>query len=251
MAISSTEEGVQSHGGGIKRIVHRAFAAAGLEVRRRHKAVLTEPNPIRPWRNDAAFRELADEIRGRTLVDDSRLFILYNFARHIRSLPGEVAEIGVYKGGTAKFLGRLLADSGKQVHLFDTFGGMPETDPERDWHKAGDFNDTTLAGVQGFLGDTPRVHFHQGFFPATADPIKGDRFALVHVDVDIYRSVLDCCKFFYERMTPGGVMVFDDYGFTTCPGAKLAVDEFFASVPEQPVYLPTGQAVVVRLPAER
>lgn len=53
---------------------------------------------------------------------------------------------------------------------------------------------------------------------------------------------------FYTRLNPGGVLIFDDYGFPTCPGAKRAVDEFFAAVPEHSVYLPTGQAVVTRLP---
>jgi O-methyltransferase len=66
------------------------------------------------------------------------------------------------------------------------------------------------------------------------------------VDVDIYRSVLDCCRFFYPRLVTGGAIVFDDYGRNSCPGAKAAVDEFFADTPEQPVYVATGQAFVVK-----
>jgi len=42
------------------------------------------------------------------------------------------------------------------------------------------------------------------------------------------------------------VMLFDDYGFPTCPGARKAVDEFFSDKPEVPFYLPTGQCLVVR-----
>ena len=56
----------------------------------------------------------------------------------------------------------------------------------------------------------------------------------------------DGCAFFYPRMAPGGVMVFDDYGAPTCPGVQQAVDEFFAGKPERPLYLPTGQAVVCK-----
>jgi O-methyltransferase len=66
------------------------------------------------------------------------------------------------------------------------------------------------------------------------------------VDVDVYRSILDCCEFIYPRLKTGGVMVFDDYGFPTCPGARKAVDEFFTGKPETPVILQTGQAIVIR-----
>lgn len=41
-------------------------------------------------------------------------------------------------------------------------------------------------------------------------------------------------------------MVFDDYGFLSCPGAKLAVDQFFSDKPEYPCHLPTGQCFVIK-----
>jgi O-methyltransferase len=76
---------------------------------------------------------------------------------------------------------------------------------------------------------------------------SGDlRFAFSHVDVDIHKSVLDCCRFLYPRTAMGGVIVFDDYGFPSCPGARQAVDEFFADKPEYPLVLRSGQAIVFR-----
>ena len=78
--------------------------------------------------------------------------------------------------------------------------------------------------------------------------VSPDRpIALAHVDVDIYRSVWDCCEFIYPRLQVGGAMVFDDYGFPTCPGARKAVDEFFRNKPETPIILGTGQALAIRL----
>ncbi len=62
--------------------------------------------------------------------------------------------------------------------------------------------------------------------------------------IRIYRSVRDCCEFFYPRMETGGVMLFDDYGKFTCLGAKLAVDEYFTDKPEKPYYLPSGQCFI-------
>ena len=62
----------------------------------------------------------------------------------------------------------------------------------------------------------------------------------VHVDVDLYEPTLASLAFFYPRMNPGGVMVCDDYGFTTCPGATKAVDEFLHDKPEKMIALPNG-----------
>ena len=203
------------------------------------------------WDEDQQFVRLSREIVGRTLVDKVRCFMLYQLAHNALRLNGDAAEIGVYKGGTARLLAKTLAQTAaKTLHLFDTFAGMPETDAARDLHGKGDFNDTSLADVQAFLHDCPNVDFHPGFFPATAGPIETAQFCFVHVDVDIYRSVLDCCRFFYPRLVTGGVMVFDDYGFFSCPGAKQAVDEFFADQPEHVIYLPTGQCMIIKQPAQ-
>jgi ubiquinone/menaquinone biosynthesis C-methylase UbiE/tetratricopeptide (TPR) repeat protein len=203
-------------------------------------------SPIPMWERDPAFDAVMQQVP-YTLVDRQRCFMLYQYALQSIRLGGHVAEVGVYKGGTAKLLATVLEGSQKMLHLFDTFEGMPETDAVKDMHHRGDFADTSLASVQQLIGRNELVRFYPGFFPATAGPIEGLRFALVHIDVDIYRSVLDCSEFFYERMTGGGMMVYDDYGFESCPGAKQAVDEFFADKPERPWYLPTGQCVITKL----
>lgn len=100
--------------------------------------------------------------------------------------------------------------------------------------------------MKAYLSDCKNIRFYQGVFPSTAEDVRNITFCLVHIDVDIYQSVIDCCNFFYMRMQKGGMMIFDDYGFLTCPGAKVAVDEFFADKPEYPCYLPTGQCIVIR-----
>ena len=208
-----------------------------------------ERRAIRPlplWDSDARFVSIMREI-SYSLVDRVRCYMLYQFALESVHLAGDVAEIGVYKGGTARILAKAFEGSGKNVHLFDTFEGMPSTDPEKDAHREGDFSDTSLESVKRNLEGCGNIAFYPGFFPATAPPIAGLNFCLAHIDVDIYRSVLDCCRFFYPRMVTGGVMVFDDYGYETCPGAKEAVDEFFRATPERPFYLPSGQCVVRKI----
>jgi O-methyltransferase len=77
------------------------------------------------------------------------------------------------------------------------------------------------------------------------------QIAMVHIDLDIYRSIKDGLEFIWPRLSRGGFAVFDDYGFHSCPGARAAVDEFFQSRQCVPVCLPTGQAVVFKGVDER
>jgi O-methyltransferase len=203
-----------------------------------------------PWlAGDGEFATLLAELTPFTVVSPDRVWMLYTLARQARHLPGDFWECGVYKGGTATMLARLLSGApDKRLRLFDTFDGMPATDPERDYHRKGDFADTSLEGVRQRVGDAPNVAYYPGFIPDTFQGLEGERVAFAHVDVDIYRSVRDCCDFLYPRLVGGGVLVFDDYGFPSCPGARAAVDGFFADKPECPLVLPTGQAVVTKLP---
>lgn len=206
-------------------------------------------NPLTLWRWNRSFTDVYRKIVDRTLVDESRCFQLWQWSHQALSIEGEFAEVGVFLGGTAGLIGEILQNTNRQFHLFDTFQGMPATDPNQDLHQAGDFADTSLSGVQEHLKAYRNLRFHQGVFPDTSRGLESERFAFVHVDADIYRSVWDCCEFFYPRLTPGGVMIFDDYGFIGTPGSRKAVDSFFANLPETPCYLPTGQCLVVRLPA--
>jgi predicted O-methyltransferase YrrM len=198
------------------------------------------------WQDVEDFSALWPAASKRTLVDEARAQTLYQLARHAGCLAGGFAEIGVYRGGTASLLAHVADQKGKQVHLFDTFAGMPETDVARDLLGRGDFADTSLEEVQRFLARYRSPVFHQGEFPGTAGPVDGERFSLVHVDADIASSVEACCAYFYPRLVPGGVMVFDDYGFTSTPGAKATADAFFAGKPEPVLHLVTAQAIAIK-----
>lgn len=178
-----------------------------------------------------------------TLIDINRLYILYQLCKDIENKDGDLAEVGVYKGGSLYLMSQVLKD--KKIFAFDTFEGMPEVCEHDNAHRKGDFSQTSLEGVQKSVGAS-NVEYHQGIFPDTSEPIKENKFSFVHIDVDIYKSVIDCSEFFYSRMVPGGYMIYDDYGFITCKGARKAVDEFFADKPERVIYLPTGQALIIK-----
>jgi len=198
---------------------------------------------LQPWDTDPQFSALMAEISGRTVVDKVRCYMLYQYVR-MASGEADLAEVGVYKGGTARIIARAAIRGGK-LHLFDTFSGMPPCDQKRDMHREGNFADTSLEAVKSFLSDLQGVEFYPGFFPkTTAMMSREQKFSFVHIDADIYRSVMDCCEFFFPRLLADGILLFDDYGAISCPGAKAAVDEYFSRHSHNLLYLPTGQAVV-------
>jgi hypothetical protein len=214
-----------------------------------------------PWydtESDSDFSRALKEIRADAplVVSADRCYILYQFARRALLLPGDLAECGVYTGGTAQLLARLAASAAtsapeRRLHLFDTFRGMPETSlPERDYHEPGDFGDTSLERVQRRLARYAALcQFHPGLMPYTFAEVEHvPQFSFIHVDVDIYPSMLACCQWFWPRLAPGGAMIFDDYGFYPYRhSARPAVDEYFATQRQQPIALPTGQALIVKV----
>jgi O-methyltransferase len=229
----------------IRPLIKQALNRMGLEVHKRRP-------PAQPWvPPDPA------------LLPD---YHLYNpryspwqategdfLARQARHCAGEFWECGVYKGGTAMLLKQVLADCDQPrvLRLFDTFEGLPDADPGRDFHRRGQFADTSQAEVAARVGGREFVHIHAGRIPATFAGLSDARIAFAHVDVDLYESVRDCCEFIYPRLSPGAVMIFDDYGRRFCPGARKAVDEYFEDKPEVVLVLGTGQGVVTALPISR
>ncbi|MCL4795889.1 MAG: class I SAM-dependent methyltransferase [Bryobacteraceae bacterium] len=202
-----------------------------------------------PWLDPAApFQRYGALGAAHALGSPDRYYVLLTLLEQALSLEGDVWECGVYKGGTARMIAAFLEDRGspKRLLLFDTFAGMPATDPSRDWHKQGDFDDTSLDAVREFVGFPERCDYYPGQFPSTFAGLERRAIAFAHIDADIYRSITDCLEFIWPRLAVGGCVVFDDYGFPTCPGARRAVDDFFAGSIFRPLVLPTGQAIAFK-----
>lgn len=209
-----------------------------------------EKNPFieELWYSDPEYMDIFKTIKF-TLVDHSRCYLLFKLAKNVTRFPGDVAEVGVYQGGTARFLCQTFSPFNKITYLFDTFEGLPEVNLQKDTqHRKGDFSDTSMELVIDQLKGLKHFHIYKGLFPDTSKPIEDKKFCFVHIDVDIYEPTKDCCEFFYNRMVNGGIMVFDDYGWAGCPGVKAAVDEFFADKYEEVVYAGNGNAFVIKTP---
>ena len=163
------------------------------------------------------------------------------------SLPsaGEVAEFGVFRGHTALALHAWLERSGsdKRLFLFDSFEGMPGSPHPLDRHwrardLAGD-----AQGVEQLFQESKRVQIVRGFFSDSLRQWPSLRFCFCHVDCDLYSSTMECLEYLHPRLSPGGAVVFDDYGFRRCAGAREAIREFASRRSISYLTLPTGQAI--------
>jgi hypothetical protein len=135
---------------------------------------------------------------------------------------GPFVEVGVYKGGSAWHLAQLAQEQGRELHLFDTFSGIPYAEPG-DNHNVGDFADTSADVVAAAI---PYAVLHVGLFEDRL-PVDLTGIAFAHIDCDQYRSALAVIGMLGPRMLPGGVMWFDDYNCTW--GVTKAVNDAFGA----------------------
>jgi len=190
------------------------------------------------------FLRTYQNVEAHTLLDFDRAFILYQTALSTSHLNGCSAECGVYKGGGSV----LIADvqPSRKHYAMDTYEGFPDLFTEVDVQESGNFSDASYGAIQTLLCSRSNIVMLKGRFDESFDLIQNERFSFVHVDSDLYESTRECIDFFYPRMLPGGMMLFDDYLIPDTPGVKKAVDEYFHHQPEHPVILPTFQAMTVK-----
>jgi hypothetical protein len=161
-----------------------------------------------------------------SLIEEDKLIFLIKLLKTVDHLDGNISEVGVYKGGSAF---EIANNTKSNIYLFDTFTGMPCYDSEKDgsW-KIGSFEDTCYEQVKDMFKNFQNVFIYKGFFPReNSHMVEKKIFKFVHLDVDNYTSYKECLEYFYKRIVSGGIIIFDDYNNSCCPGANLAVDEFF------------------------
>jgi O-methyltransferase len=202
------------------------------------------------------FGALASEVLrdGRTFLNADRLYTLWQAVAHMPAGAAAIAEVGVYRGGSARFLAEALRAVDRVMPLYacDTFDGHAAVDESVDGrHKVQkQFAGVNTSRIAKYLNRYDFVHIVEGDITQTAARFEDQHaFGLVHIDVDVYPATGFCLEFFAPRLLVGATIVVDDYGFTTCRGAKKAVDEFVAANGKQfwAMHLLTGQAVLTRL----
>lgn len=205
---------------------------------------------IAEWLTDLRLRTS----QGRTwfrehLIDQSEQYSCTNLLREALHLDGDIIECGVYRGHSLLRMAMTLSlsNSAKTIYGLDSFDGFPadsvlerDVAPGRSHRRLRnkfqfvEHVPTRIRGICDIL-EFRNVELVPGFFEDTLPRFHDRRFCFVHLDCDIYSSYMSCLNFLYDRLVPGGIMVFDEYREDRWPGASQAIDEFFADKPEQPV----------------
>ena len=200
-------------------------------------------SPVRESFQDFYFKVVHDTGLLQSEPEAYLLFSTVN-AVQVAGVPGDIAEVGVYRGGSAKIISAANFLR-RKVYLFDTFEGIPEVCEHDVDFQQGQFK-SNYKEVKDYLSTERNVHIYKGVFPDTGRMLSCDRtFSFVHIDADSYKSIWDSLKFFYPRMCVGGVIIVHDYA--TSKSVRNVVNQFFAERVDPVLEMYGNQAMIVKV----
>ena len=173
-------------------------------------------------------------------------FMIYSIVKTQTAIQGDLAEVGVYQGGSAKLICEVKKE--KELYLFDTFTGLPELSEEdthfgeKYWHE-NEFSNTSAESIKKLLNKYVNVHITKGNFPESGEKITDKKFCFVHLDVDLYKSTIESLKFFFPKMVKGGVILIHDFH---SDGIQKAIREFKNENQIQLIELTGSQAMIIK-----
>jgi O-methyltransferase len=238
-----------------------AARAALAELRRSVKAGIAE----QAWEIvDDKARRIIETVAPRTMTGTVKLFGMIEALRYIDrvGVPGEIVESGVWRGGSMQAAALTLLeshDTERELHLFDTFQGMPPPSDldvrYKDGRTAKELMQTSdkdariwaIAGLddvkQGMATTgypSEKIFYHEGRVEETIPDRAPDQIALLRLDTDWYESTRHELSHLYDRLSPGGVLIIDDYQYWE--GSYRATDEWLHETGETLFLVPLGQA---------
>jgi hypothetical protein len=214
-----------------------------------------------PFAADPEFSRLYDQMAADWFRDEVvdarwRMWTLTRWARYACGLDGAFAEFGTYRGGCAwMLLSTAPVGTQRRLFLFDTYEGIPGdrlTDAERAAEFGGRLADTSAQYVADLLAPwNPVPQIVAGDVFQTMPATDTGPLAFAHIDLNATAPTVHVLEHVLDRLVPGGVIVFDDYGWPGYEDQRAGIDRALSSVGEEAIALPTGQAVLVRARAHR
>ncbi len=202
---------------------------------------------------DESFLPIYEQCKSYTMTSVERMYALFKAVQYLEDagIDGDIVECGVWRGGSMMVAALTLAAFGntnRNLYLFDTFEGLPRPQEDKDidiwgnraidgWlpHRVGEekshWAEAGEAEVRANLHSTgypaTRIHFVKGMVERTIPDAAPHRIALLRLDTDWYASTKHELEHLFDRISPSGVLIIDDYGHFA--GARSAVDEFISS----------------------
>ena len=212
---------------------------------------------------DRSFKSLYEKAQIKTQMESTdnvlrrqRHYVLNYLLRNAELESGDVCEVGCWRGLSSYQIATFLKSQDIDVafHIFDSFEGLSEIESvdryeyeKRDVESIRKQFSYSLEKVRDNMREFNFIKYYKGWVPERFPEVKDEIFSFVHIDVDLYQPTYNSFEFFYPRLCPGGIMVFDDYGCLQFPAAKKAIDECISR--DDKVFflpLPSGQAFLIR-----
>ena len=216
----------------LERMLRRG-RLSGPQTLYSHELVIPLNSTYAPWHDDREFRAVYDDVLGSTLVDQYKCYELWEQVGQLTHVPGDILEVGVWRGGTGVLMARRVQQLGldARVHLCDTFQGVAKAGGNDPWYRGGEHSDTSPEIVKELAAKVGvDVDVLVGMFPdETGHRVADTTLRLVHIDVDVYDSARDTLEWAWPRLSVGGVVIWDDYGSFQCEGVATLGRELFAS----------------------
>jgi hypothetical protein len=207
---------------------------------------------LRPWRGAEFARWFTPSVTDNTMLSRQKLYFLLRMVQQTLGVPGDLFEAGAGSGGSGRLMLDVLRGHGstKSLWLLDTFEGYQKVDPAKDGAhmqvndcKCRSFEDVTRL----LANDTNAVHLVKGLIPGTLAQVTAPAISFAHIDVNLHEPTKAALEFALERLSRGGVIVFDDYNWPATFGARQAIDEVCARHRLPVISLPEStQAFVVK-----
>lgn len=184
----------------------------------------------------------------KTMLNFDRLYTIYQLVKNLKDNSLAI-EIGVYKGGTSKFIATLLLESNSRLIGIDTFDGHKDADSITDGQHQNNlqFIDTSFNEVVDYLSDFSNVALYKN----RIQDLSLDKFmnlSFIHLDVDLFEPTRWVLNNLSPLLKKDGVILIDDYGQKTTPGIEQAVKEFLEINVQNffHLHLITGQFILVK-----
>lgn len=200
------------------------------------------------WWNDTEFNKYLNSYNELDGLNTDRRWMLYQLSRLVDGVAGDTAECGVFEGAGSEVICKTTQNSeNTRSHcIFDSFEGLSVPgDSDGEYWGSGDMACSEDV-VKKNLAELGNIDIFKGLIPSRFPEVSERKFCFVHIDVDLYQPTLDSIKFFYPRMNEGGIIVCDDYAFSSCPGATRAIDEYLKDKKEKMVLLSGGGGFLIK-----
>jgi O-methyltransferase len=218
------------------------------------------------FREDPAFQSAlkqADSSTGANQYESPdgiswRYHTLIWAAKACLHLPGDFVECGVFRGDMTWMITQTvdLQSAGKRFYLYDTFAGLdPKYSSEEDFPDSPAFfrfidreyrSSDIETHVRRRFRDEPHVVVTKGVVPDVLHDVSPERIAFLHLDMNSPRAEQAALEFLFSRIAPGGIIIFDDYGWKQFHKQKESADRTMAERGHVILELPTGQGLVVK-----